>query len=97
MAKKLTMQVEKVCYNEVNVHEVERVIEEYFKIDNYECAPWEEWNTDEEHAISVDRTPLDAYAQEKVKKGNFSFMLRDFLCALAFYGIIEPGDYLVRS
>lgn len=85
---------------EVDYNEVDRVINEFYEIDNYEVIAYEEWSNNESHTFSIEGE-LSKYQLETVKKllttGAIDhYSTRAYLDYMCAEGVIERGEYLIK-
>ena len=95
------LKTTKVCYLEVDYHDLQNLIDEAFPGINFDVVADSEWNNDSQHTINVEGYSKDEFNKTEIDdliKGNYDdyFGIYSVMDALCVKGLIDPGDYLIR-
>jgi hypothetical protein len=92
------LKVTKTDFLVVDVFALQKLIEKYYGIDNYEIAYLHNLQNDSWKVIKVRTGPIAGGGQalvDDLRRGGDAASLRDIMMDLANNGIIDPGHYLI--
>lgn len=95
------LETKKICYLEVDYHDLQNLIDQTFPDINFDVVADSEWNNDSHYSISVEGYSKDGLNKTEINdilEGKYEdfFGIYSIMDALCVKGLIEPGDYLIR-